>query len=716
MNIAEIRKKYPQYNDLSDQQLADGLHAKYYSDIPKDQFYEKIGVSSEMPWGDKRKSETLDAMFGGRAAPKAPDTTWQKVRPYVNPTIETAGLLGGGVIGAAAGPVTGIAGAGLGYAGGKKVTGLLDHYLGDAPLPQGVAENAYATAGDIASGAAMEMGGGVVGAAIPPLVKGTANVLGVLRGGASFARQRAAKIVQQALEHVPQGQVTNALVNASPGTTGGQALGNLTAPTYQALAREALKRDPEFKMMTAAEQDILIKDTLEALIGGGQPAATATQARTTLNAMHKDINAELVPTLKTELAAANIAGNKLPGLESQAARMSDAASNKVTDVGRFTDLGNKATEASKTWRPSMMGGKGPTLPLPLRKYTYPAELAQRAEAMAQQSADASLLFGESKRFAQYAADSLKAHKLEPLRADKVIAAIDKATSNPSLMPGNKELQSSLGYIRKELEQWTRDDGVIPAEVLDTLRKNAINSVVNQFAGSAKPKAQRDLAGKVLDHIRPVIIDAIEQAGGTGYRAYLKDYATAMQKLNERKLSAKALDMYKNSPQKFIKLIEGDSPKEIEKVFGPGQYDIAKEVSEGSLNILRDAAAKVSRDIRIDKQAKEGTKALAALVEQNLRIFRMPNVLNRYIAIGNKSLDVVENKLGKGTMDILIKSMKTPQGVKDLLDTLPPAEQSRITRLLSNPNIWSAGTKVVSGNAATAPLNTLAPDQKSQNAY
>ena len=89
-------------------------------------------------------------------------------------------------------------------------------------------------------------------------------------------------------------------------------------------------------------------------------------------------------------------------------------------------------------------------------------------------------------------------------------------------------------------------------------------MINQFAGSAKPKAQRDLAGKVLDHIRPVIIDAIEQAGGTGYRAYLKDYAAAMQKLNERKLSAKALDMYKNSPQKFIKLIEGNNPKEIEK--------------------------------------------------------------------------------------------------------------------------------------------------------
>jgi len=39
MNIAEIRKSYPQYNDLSDQALADGFHKKFYSDIPKNDLY-----------------------------------------------------------------------------------------------------------------------------------------------------------------------------------------------------------------------------------------------------------------------------------------------------------------------------------------------------------------------------------------------------------------------------------------------------------------------------------------------------------------------------------------------------------------------------------------------------------------------------------------------------------------------------------------------------
>lgn len=46
MNIAEIRQKYPQYNDLSDEQLAKGLHQKYYANMPFDDFSQRIGLST----------------------------------------------------------------------------------------------------------------------------------------------------------------------------------------------------------------------------------------------------------------------------------------------------------------------------------------------------------------------------------------------------------------------------------------------------------------------------------------------------------------------------------------------------------------------------------------------------------------------------------------------------------------------------------------------
>lgn len=44
--LDDLRKKYPQYNDLSDEELADKYHSKYYSDIPKEQYYAKIGLSN----------------------------------------------------------------------------------------------------------------------------------------------------------------------------------------------------------------------------------------------------------------------------------------------------------------------------------------------------------------------------------------------------------------------------------------------------------------------------------------------------------------------------------------------------------------------------------------------------------------------------------------------------------------------------------------------
>lgn len=47
MNFAEVREKYPQYNDLSDSQLANGLHKKFYSDLSFDDFASRVGYGAE---------------------------------------------------------------------------------------------------------------------------------------------------------------------------------------------------------------------------------------------------------------------------------------------------------------------------------------------------------------------------------------------------------------------------------------------------------------------------------------------------------------------------------------------------------------------------------------------------------------------------------------------------------------------------------------------
>jgi hypothetical protein len=52
--LAEFRTKYPQYNDMPDVELADSLHQKFYSDIPRPQFFQQLDiVGSQLPGSEK---------------------------------------------------------------------------------------------------------------------------------------------------------------------------------------------------------------------------------------------------------------------------------------------------------------------------------------------------------------------------------------------------------------------------------------------------------------------------------------------------------------------------------------------------------------------------------------------------------------------------------------------------------------------------------------
>lgn len=46
MNLNDFRQKYPQYEKVPDQQLADGLYNKFYSSVPREQFDKQVGFNS----------------------------------------------------------------------------------------------------------------------------------------------------------------------------------------------------------------------------------------------------------------------------------------------------------------------------------------------------------------------------------------------------------------------------------------------------------------------------------------------------------------------------------------------------------------------------------------------------------------------------------------------------------------------------------------------
>jgi hypothetical protein len=59
--LADFRRKYPQYNNVGDVQLANALREKYYADVPADQYYKQIGLAA--PKAPKPKADINDTNF-----------------------------------------------------------------------------------------------------------------------------------------------------------------------------------------------------------------------------------------------------------------------------------------------------------------------------------------------------------------------------------------------------------------------------------------------------------------------------------------------------------------------------------------------------------------------------------------------------------------------------------------------------------------------------
>jgi hypothetical protein len=657
--IAEVRAQYPQYSDMPDAALADALHKKFYADLPRAEFDAKIGlapIDNRPQWAQEN--------------PKAYEVA-QTVRKYAGPAVEAATAVGGGVLGAPLGPGGVVGGSALGYGIGKEITNLADIYLGNVKQQAPVADVTRA-AKNVLEGATMEAGGQVVA---PILAKAAGKVIDI----AQMPLQKAAKITRDAFG-ADIDLAVNALRNAPKGMSVPQTLAEagIVNPTAQALIQKSLAREPAFVAKLNKLQQEEGVNALSKLVGG----TTQTEAKAAQEGAKNALNTALEPVKRTELATANIAGTTGKALQTEADRMALAAANKVDDVRRFTAAVPRAEALAKA-KVAETGLSGTSV------YNYPKELAKKADKVATQAAGASLNFGEAARFKQAAVNSLESYGLKPLTSDAVVTNIAQIGKNPEFA-GNKDIAVSLGRVADDIKAWTKDGGVIDAFALDSIRKNSVNAAIRDLYPTADAKTQKQLAAGVLSKVKPLIVNAVESAGGTGYGKYLEDYAVGANKIAQQKLSAEALDLYKNNPKGFIKLVEGETPDVVEKVFGPGNYDIAKQMADDlmkptaqtQMGVLKETARIPKATIEAESQASQGQDALRDLFMSHLNKFRLPSYLSATFSTANKGIQILESALGQKTMKTLTEGFKSGKGTEELLSTLPAEQRYKVIELLS----------------------------------
>jgi hypothetical protein len=546
----------------------------------------------------------------------------------------------------------------------------------------------------------IDLGERALGSAIAETALPSMFMKGV--GGAASAvptaEAKAAKIARESLgKNLPEARkILSEVVDKN--VTAAEALSvidpktnqvRLTAPTAQALLQRAEAKDPEFFVKMYGQQKADQLKELQKIAGG----ANQEQARAAQEAQKKLLNETLVPTLNTELNAANIAGKLKPKLEAETKRMATAAEQKVEDVRRFEASKQRGVDLAR----QQLIEKGQ--PVGATKYTYlGGDLPRKAEEVSAQAANASLRFGEASQFKDAAMQSLEAHGLKPLESNSVVKSINSKLSDPSIA-GNKELETALTRVGKDIKKWTDNNGVIDARALNAIRQNSVNSIAQKmFAGD--PTAQKKFAGQIIEKIRPIIIDAIEEAGGTGYRKYLEDYSIGAQKISQTKAGAEAIKLFESSPKEFIKFVEGNSPDTVENIFGSGNYELAKQMSSNASDRLYQAGRFTKSEIERESQAQLGKNKLADILRENKSRFKLP-ITGLKGVTGDVLLSALEKNVDKKTMEALTESAKSAQSFKDLLDGIPIKQRQQVNRALDNPLVKQAIIRASTTGAVTS---------------
>jgi hypothetical protein len=322
----------------------------------------------------------------------------------------------------------------------------------------------------------------------------------------------------------------------------------------------------------AAEQK-----AMRAAIRGGE---TQTEAVSNIAAAKNQMRQATEPLREGSLAGADIGRTQVIPLEREAARLRQAAS---AEVDRARNLLFAADEQGM--RLNQMDDLGDVFdPAAVnRQRGIVGSLEQRGGEAAQRS----LMTGADARSKEEIAANLRAQGLAPLDISSLVSSLrQKASEAEFVSPDRFKI---LSEFANNLERRAaKMGGYIDATGLSLARRE-MGSFVSSILNTSDPKALRQGTAQLVGEAQPLIDDAIEAAGGRGWKAYLNSFAEGMKGIERQQLQR---ELTRLSPARFAKVMEGDDPEFVEGILGFGRGDINAEL-QGS---VLDTAKKLGGDI------------------------------------------------------------------------------------------------------------------------
>lgn len=431
-----------------------------------------------------------------------------------------------------------------------------------------------------------------------------------------------------------------------------------------------------------------------------------TAIRRAVEQSTKNLGLATEPVAQEALRAANVGGRamrRVGRLEDESARLGASASGRVQDVRRLEGARETAEGIARTGRMNQGGeavpvlgqeglqiGSGPP-------FSRGTELVNVAERGSQAAADESLVLGAASRGAKEKAAKITAdlaqRGLKPLDTGRLTGKLRGMLRDPAVGPATPN-ERALSLVADKIEEWTqKNGGVIDARALRTIRINAVNDAIEGLMGGADPKTKAKTAAGLLAKVKPAIDDAIEDAGGKGWKSYLFDYERGKRLIDRQKMAGKALRMFEKDPKKLESLAEGNEPDLVKKAFKT-EYDLGvamgtkiraggKEVSIPGPRPIEDAAALAKRTRTMREGASRGEAAMVDVLKEHKASWILPNWINRSVAVTNRALEEMEFRVNKRTFAALSNAMRSGADANKIINLAPPEERLAVIKALSD---------------------------------
>ena len=469
-----------------------------------------------------------------------------------------------------------------------------------------------------------------------------------------------------------QDEIINALRTAPeivPGSrpTAGEAVADIPAAASLAAYQKNLSKEPALGIANrfstrAAEQEAARMSAIGEVAQTPQALAAARQARTDIT----------TPIREDALAQANIAGQVVPKLEDEIASAFSQKAQTMQIGGKLGTTASQEGQRLKTFYPV------PGMPRVPGSYRPAEDFAQVEANLAgvREAGDVAAIKQAQIDFKKAQIDSVAQNGFYKLESFPIIQKIDSIVTTPGMRTSDV-VKRSLGDIRDKLAEVTNPNGVIDSRDLYAIRKD-VGSLISNRAKEAGSWDEK-LIGKLDKNVKSYIDNAIESAGGTEWKTYLKTYQAASDKINrmeigqalERKLQTPLGD--KERVGAFATAVQ-DIAQTIKSSTGSSRYtkleDILPKKEVNNINLIIED---------LSRKAKSEDLAMKSRAGGDIDTADLPNFLNRYASITNTVLRALKQDANQKINSIGADLSLNPPKLAAFIEGIPPKQAETVVK-------------------------------------